>query len=61
MIFMKIIKHGELFELGEIKCSHCKCEFTYNKRDIKIIYDKQDECDIEIVYCPECNYEIPIK
>jgi hypothetical protein len=31
---MRIIKHGELYEIGEKTCPHCKCVFAYNKKDI---------------------------
>ena len=33
---MRIIEHGDKFELGEITCCNCHCKFAYNKSDIKI-------------------------
>lgn len=57
---MRIIKHGIYYELGEVTCPNCKCYFAYNKNDIKEEYDKQDECNIDIVICPECKHSIPI-
>lgn len=57
---MRIIKHGDLYELGTTVCPNCHCEFAYNKKDIKEEYDRQDECDISIVFCPECKHSIPI-
>lgn len=57
---MRIIKHGELYEIGEKTCPHYKCVFAYNKKDIQTIYDKEDECDVDIVLCPECKQSIPL-
>ena len=52
---MRIIKHGSFYELGRKTCPKCGCEFAYNKNDIKEEYDKDDECYIDILYCPECK------
>ncbi len=57
---MRIIKHGDQYELGTKVCTNCHCEFAYNKKDIKEEYNRQDECDINIVLCPECKHSIPI-
>ncbi len=57
---MRIIKHGELYEIGEKTCPHCKCIFAYNKKDTQTIYDRDDECDVDIVLCPECKQSIPV-
>jgi len=55
---MRIIKHGNRYEIGSKVCSKCKCEFAYTKADIKEEYDKDDECYIDILYCPECKERI---
>lgn len=58
---MRIIEHGNNYELGQIVCENCKCKFAYNKNDIKIehyveydTYDR-DEYDRNTVKCPECH------
>ena len=57
---MRIIKHGELYEIGEKTCPHCKCVFAYNKKDIQTIHRDNEYC-ADIVVCPECKQYIPIK
>lgn len=58
---MRIIKHGDKYELGEITCKKCGCVFAYTKSDISleswIDYDSyyHDEYEEEVVRCPECN------
>lgn len=52
---MRIIKHGDQYELGEKTCANCKCVFVYNGKDVKETYDKDNECDINYVVCPECH------
>lgn len=58
---MRAIKHGNLYELETIVCENCKCEFTYNRTDIKNeqwtdrdAYGK-DTYIVNLVKCPECN------
>ena len=61
---MRIIKHGDLYELGQQECSKYHCVFGFNKKDITsyryIDYESydRDEYDKNILYCPECNYTI---
>ena len=57
---MRIIKRGELYEIGEKTCPNCKCVFAYNKKDTQTIYDRDDGCDIDIILCPECKQSIPL-
>ena len=57
---MRIIQHGNLYEIGEKTCPNCKCVFAYNKKDIQTIYDREDECDVDIVLCPECKQQVPV-
>ena len=66
---MRIIKHGNQYELGEVTCPNCECQFVYNKDDIEeieniIFASEENEEDIHEnlinVYCPECNYIICI-
>lgn len=59
---MRIIKHGNQYELGEITCKKCGCVFAYNGEDIRTesytdysSYD-HDEYNTDIVYCPECHH-----
>ena len=52
---MRVIKHGDQYELGEKTCANCKCVFVYNGKDVKETYDKDDECDRKYVVCPECH------
>ena len=57
---MRIIAHGDQYEIGEKECPFCHCKFAYNKKDTKEIYDREDECDITIVFCPECKESIHV-
>ena len=57
---MRIIEHGDKFELGEMTCYNCHCKFAYNKSDVKIIYDR-DEYGINVVSCPECKITFILK
>lgn len=64
---MRIIEHGDKFELGEVTCCNCHCKFAYNKSDIEIQHIKEwdtydrDEYDINIVVCPECKITLTLK
>ena len=67
---MRIINHGDQYELGELVCPNCNCEFAYNQDDVNIIQDHliiEDENtgniirkDLHFVCCPECNTEIEL-
>ena len=54
---MRIINHGNRYELGQIICPECECEFVYNKDDLHTEEMKDEESYISsVVFCPECNY-----
>ena len=63
---MRVIKHGDLFEIGQITCKRCNCEIAYTRQDIEQI--KETNCenytrggDIKnIVMCPECHATIGV-
>lgn len=63
---MKIIRHGNLYEQGPIKCPKCECEFTYCQNDIKKEqysyedYDGWQHDEILAVRCPECREIIEV-
>ena len=57
---IRIIKHGVRYEIGQKVCPTCKCEFAYTKADIREEYDKDDECYIDILCCPECKEYIKV-
>ena len=64
---MRIIEHGNKYEIGEITCCCCNCKFAYNKSDLKEQHIKewetydQDEYDIVVVRCPECNTTLTLE
>ena len=64
---MRVIKHGNKYEIGKITCKNCECEFAYTAEDIKVEtwtdYDSyyHDQYDRTIVNCPECNHKVIIK
>lgn len=64
---MRIIEHGNTYELGEIVCEVCHCKFAYNKNDIKIQHIKEwdtydrDEYDMNIIQCPECKNTLTLE
>ena len=57
---MKILKHGNNYDLGQISCPECECVFVYNGKDIteETWTDRSsyypDECRRQVVFCPEC-------
>jgi len=61
---MRIIEHGDTFELGTQICPKCNCVFAFTKKDITnyryIDYSSydHDEYDEYILYCPECDHKI---
>ena len=63
---MRIIKHGDLFEIGQITCKRCNCELAYTRQDIEQIkYIDYDHFDPEavmknIITCPECHATIEV-
>lgn len=63
---MRVIKHGNKYELGVVICNNCNCKFAITSKDITKIqytdyssYD-HDEYDINVTFCPECNEEIKV-
>ena len=60
---MRIIEHGDQWEIAEISCNECKCRFAYNARDTKIETERDEDGDYEqvkVVICPECRERIHI-
>ena len=63
---MRVIKHGDLFEIGQITCKRCNCEMAYTRQDIQEIdYMDYSEPDREtftkkIIMCPECHTTIEV-
>ena len=63
---MRVIKHGDLFEIGQITCKKCHCELAYTRQDIQEIeYMDYSEPDHEtsikkIIMCPECHATIEV-
>lgn len=63
---MRVIKHGDLFEIGQITCKRCNCEMAYTRQDIEQIkYIDYDCFDPEtviknIITCPECHATIEV-
>ena len=63
---MRVIKHGDLFEIGQITCKRCNCEMAYTRQDIQEIdYMNYSEPDREtftkkIITCPECHTTIEV-
>ena len=65
---MRVIEHGDQYELGEKVCKQCGCKFAYNKKDIKVErisdYDEgtygHDYYNANVVFCPECKHMIMI-
>ena len=52
---MKVIKHGDKYELGEKTCPTCHCVFTYNREDVGTLYNREEGYDEYFVSCPECT------
>lgn len=65
---MRIIEHGDQYEIGEKTCVKCGCKFAYTKKDITVEriseYDEgtygRDFYDAKVVHCPECKYLIQL-
>ena len=63
---MRVIKHGDLFEIGQITCKRCNCEMAYTRQDIQERdYMNYSEPDREtftkkIITCPECHTTIEV-
>lgn len=63
---MRVIKHGDSFEIGQITCKKCHCEFAYNRKDIRqetyTDYESYDHEEItkNIIMCPECHATIEV-
>lgn len=57
---MKIIKHGNLYELGKKTCSKCGCEFTFNRKDVGDYFNRDEGYDEHFVSCPECSLSISV-
>ena len=61
---MRIISHGDKYEIGQLTCNKCGCVFAYTKSDIKIEtwtdYDSyyRDEYEEKVIRCPECNHRM---
>ncbi len=55
---MKIIKHGDLNRLKEIKlfkCKACGCEFEADNTEYKHEYSQRDNCGWYAIECPTCG------
>ena len=48
---MRIIKHGDKFELGEKTCPTCHCVFTYAREDVGSAYNREEGYDEYFVSC----------
>lgn len=55
---MRIIKHGDLYELGIKTCPTCGCQFSFCKRDVGTSYNRDEGYDEYFVSCPECTLSI---
>lgn len=63
---MEIIKHRKTYEvLQEKVCPDCECIFTYEEKDIKQYWVRQNAYDSNLLYtyinCPKCGKTIIIK
>jgi hypothetical protein len=65
---MRIIKHGDKYELGEITCDRCGCTFAYTASDIRheVVADfsdpnfDKDWIEQTVINCPECKKRLKI-
>ena len=63
---MRVLVHGNQYELGKILCPKCKCMFAYNGEDIKIeeLIDYtsyyRDKYDKKVIHCPECRARLTL-
>lgn len=51
---MRIIKHGDKFEIGETTCPTCHCIFAYTREDVNLAYNKDESHNRYFISCPEC-------
>lgn len=66
---MRIIKHGDQYELGELTCDRCGCKFAYTGKDVETsqvrAYDNRqyehDSYKVDFISCPECHNRIIIE
>lgn len=62
---MKIIKQGDLDKkpVRELTCSSCKCQFQYDRHDVKKQYATQhsQNPNPDYVECPNCENKIPVQ
>ena len=62
---MRIIKHGNKYLAKLLKdavtCPECGCVFLYlSEKDLKTIYNEENECNEYFANCPECNHLIQV-
>ena len=61
---MRVIKHGDQFEIGQVTCKRCHCELAYTKKDIEqvkaAIPYTHEEITKNIITCPECHATIEV-
>jgi hypothetical protein len=64
---MRVITHGNQYEIGEVTCKNCECKFAYNSKDIKVevwkdydSYDR-DEYEKQVLFCPECHKRLTLQ
>ena len=55
---MRIIKHGDKYELGEKTCPTCHCVFVYNREDVETLYNREEGYDEYFINCPECTQSV---
>ena len=55
---MRVIKHGNLYELGTKTCPYCNCEFAFTLTDIEKYFDIDEKESRRIIICPECQRNI---
>jgi hypothetical protein len=65
---MRVIKHGNRFEKGPVKCFNCFAEIMYCDFDVHNEYiNRENELGtleserVKGIKCPECNSVIEIK
>ena len=66
---MRVIKHGNKYELGEITCDRCGCTFAYTGSDLRtekvVNYNDNPVCGYDFIQqtvlnCPECKKRLEI-
>ena len=65
---MRVIKHGNRFEKGPVKCFNCFAEIMYCDLDVRDEYIQYtddygtlDSQRVKGIKCPECNKVIEVK